>query len=226
MQAQDFADLRSFPLFSGLSPTDAERLQHFSQVLHFPAGGTIFDEAQPARALYLVQSGQVKIYKINPRGLEQILAVIPAGQTFAEAAVFMGGKYPASAQCLEDSRVVSVERQALLQLMGQDPELALRMMAGMALKLRRLVSLVEDLTLHDARGRLARYLAALAEGNCVTLPTQQNVLARLLGLTSETLSRTFKTLRDEGILGPLQGRRMEILDRPGLLQAGDQESDS
>ncbi len=222
MPASEFAELRSFPLFSCLSPTDGERLQHFSQTLHFPAGGTIFDEAQPARALYLVQSGQVKIFKINPRGQEQILAVIPAGQTFAEAAVFMGGNYPASAQCLEDSRVISVERQALLQLMGQDPELALRMMAGMALKLRRLVGLVEDLTLHDARGRLARYLTALGEDDTILLPTQQNVLARLLGLTSETLSRTFKTLREEGILGPLQGRRMAILDRSALLRAGDQ----
>lgn len=222
-------DLARFPLFSGLTPADAAALELHCSMVRLPAGSQIFDEGDPARSIYLVHKGMVKIYKLNPRGQEQILAVVPPGQTFAEAAVFMGGKYPASTQCLEDSELISVEREALLRLMKNDPEVALRMMAGMAMKLRRLVSLVEDLTLRDARARLARYLASLVDipsGACVVkMPTQQNVLARLLGLTSETLSRTLKTLREEGVLGAHKGRQLEVLDVAALRAAGGSEEE-
>lgn len=225
-QERRCVDIRSYPLFSGLTPADAEALGHRCQVLRFGAGSSVFDEGQPARTFYLVQSGLVKIFKLNPKGQEQILAVLSKGNTFAEAAVFMGGRYPASCQCLEDSELISVERDAILNVLSHDPELALRMMAGMALKLRRLVSMVEDLTLRDARGRLARYLTGLkGENGTLRLPTQQTVLARLLGLTGETLSRTFKALRDEGILGPPKGRQVQVLDPNGLrLAAGEETS--
>lgn len=217
-------DIRSYSLFSGLTPHDAEILQRHCQSLRFAAGSRIFEEGEPARTFYLVHSGLVKIYKLNPKGQEQVLAVISKGNTFAEAVVFMGTTYPASAECLEDSELISVEREAILQILAHDPELSLRMMAGMALKLRRLVGMVEDLTLRDARGRLARYLSGLKqESGRVRLPTQQIVLARLLGLTGETLSRTMKVLRDEGILGAHKGREIEILNPDELRRAAGEE---
>ncbi len=210
--------LRKFPLFSGLSPEDAEAFQRQCVPVSYRAGVRIFDEGEPARGFYLVLSGQVKIFKLSPRGQEQILAVIGPGGTFAEAAAFLGRGYPASTECLEDSELVFVEREPVRQLLVKDPDMALRMMAGMALKLRSLVAMVEDLTLRDARGRLARYLLGLAPANelqpQIKLPTQQTVLARLLGLTQETLSRTLKGLKEEGLV--IAAGRSLTLDVPGL----------
>jgi CRP/FNR family transcriptional regulator len=210
--------LRKFPLFSGLSPEDAEAFQRQCVPVSYRAGVRIFDEGEPARGFYLVLSGQVKIFKLSPRGQEHILAVIGPGGTFAEAAAFLGRGYPASTECLEDSELVFVEREPIRQLLVKDPDMALRMMAGMALKLRSLVAMVEDLTLRDARGRLARYLLGLAPAQelqpQVKLPTQQTVLARLLGLTQETLSRTLKGLKEEGLVSA-SGRSL-TLDVPGL----------
>ncbi|MBS2038926.1 Crp/Fnr family transcriptional regulator [bacterium] len=209
-QALRIAD---FPLFAGLQPADADLIETASLSRHYAAGNRIFQEGESARWLYLVRFGSVKIFKLSPRGGEHVLAVLTAGQTFAEAPVFSGGKYPANSECVEDCELVLVDREALLQLLARDPDLGLRMLAGMALKLRKLVATVEDLTLRDARGRLARYLLGLREtGDTIQLPIAQGLLARLLGLTGETLSRTFRGLRQEGVLEH---------DRSGLIQVLD-----
>lgn len=210
-------DIRQFALFSQVSEADASLLDATTRTLHMEAGATVFDQGDRVRAIYLVRSGMVKIYRLSPAGQEQVLAVMGRGQVFAEAALFMKG-YPASAQCIEDTELLAVERDALLRQLAHDPELALRMLAGMSTKLRQLVSMVDDLTLQDARGRICRYLLGLSadgEGN-IRLPVTQTLLARLLGLTGETLSRTLKTLKDEGILETGGRRELRVLRREAL----------
>ncbi|HXE73093.1 MAG TPA: Crp/Fnr family transcriptional regulator [Candidatus Nitrosotenuis sp.] len=221
----DPLDIRTVPLFSGLLPEDAARLQRAVQGRHFPPGARIFNEGDPVRGFYLVRRGRVKIFKVSLSGQEQVLLIAGPGQTFAEAAVFQGGGYPASAEALEECDLLFVEREAFVEQLRHDPELAMRLMAGMALKLRRLVRLVEDLSLRDARGRVARYLLGLLPEEpgpvpTVRLPVQQVVLARLLGLTGETFSRTLRHLREEGILEPLGRARLRVLDLERLRQAG------
>lgn len=198
-------ELGRFPMFSGLSPEDSELLAQHCIPVSYLAGQRIFDEGEPGRGFYLVMAGQVKVFKMSPKGQEQILCVAGPGQSFAEAAVLVGRSYPASAECLMDSALIFVEREPVGCLLARDPEFCMRLMAGMAMKLRNLVGLVEDLTLRDARGRISRYLVNLAPEEargrfCVKLPTQQVVLARLLGLTQETLSRSLRSLKDEGFI--------------------------
>ena len=224
--------LKDFALFSGLSQEDAIALETSTNIRRHPAGTVIFEQGQPAIGFYLVLAGAVKIYKLSPKGQEQILTMVGPGGSFAEAAVFLGKGYPASAECLQESQLIFVERAVLLRLLQHDSELALRMMAGMALKLRQLVSLVEDLTLRDARGRLCRYLLTLSNSHNgdpsteINLPTSQVVLAHLLGLTSETLSRTLRVLKDEGVIDTSRGGRIEVHSLEELrLAAGEAELD-
>ena len=218
--------ITDFALFSGLNPEDAESLQNTSFVRKVAAGTRIFDAGEPAQGLYLVLSGSVKIFKVSAKGTEQVMAVLGPHQTFAEAPVFHGGFYPANAETLEACELILIQRDALLALLCKDSEMALRMMAGMAMKLRKLVALVEDLTLRDARGRVARYLAGLAEEgqNSFQLPVQQSLLARMLGLTGETLSRTMKGLRDEGVIESSLGGRIQVANW-SLLHAAAGDTD-
>jgi len=219
-------ELREFDLFTSLTPEDASALSQAVRVRRLPAGTLVFQQGEEATGFYLIKEGAVKIFKVNLAGQEQVLHVSLAGQSFAEAAVFQGNEYPANAACVEDSVLVFVERTALLQQLRHDPELALRMLAGMATKHHHLVRLVEDLTLRDARGRICRYLLGLLPPRpaqvtrCPTirLPVSQTLLARLLGLTGETLSRVLKALNNEGIL-ELKGRGSLVVRNASLLQA-------
>ena len=188
-------ELGRFSLFAALGPDDARLLADAVHVQRFAGGASVFQEGDVVRGFYLVRAGRVKIHKISPSGNEQVLTVCGPGMIFAEAALFRMPTYPASAEALEDSELLFVEKAVLLESVRRDPEVALRMLVGMAERLQSMVRLVEDLTLRDARSRTARYILGLADAtqeapHRVRLPVSQVLLARMLGLTNETLSRT------------------------------------
>lgn len=189
-----------------------------------PAGTRIFAQGDPARGFFLVLEGCVKIYKLSAAGAEQALALAGPGETFAEAALFQGGGYPAHAQAVQDSDLLFLGREPFVQQLRRDPELALRILGGLSLKLRRMVRLVEDLSLRDARGRLARYLLTQLEpgADLVRLRVSQAVMARLLGLATETFSRTLRILKAEGLL-ETDGRDLRVLDPAGLRAAAGED---
>lgn len=221
-------ELRAFPLFANLSEADAQRLAEGMQSRSFPARQRLFDAGEPARGFYLIKQGQVKIFRVSPEGNEQVLGVFGAGQTFAEAAVFLGGGYPASAETLETSQLLFLERETLLRIVRNDPDFALRLLGGLSMKLRHMVRLIDSLTLKDARGRVARYLAGLLPPDgagpvTVDLPISKTLLARLLGVTGETLSRTLKGLTTEGIISSSDRGAVVVEDPRALLDAAGVE---
>ncbi len=224
------AGLRKFPLFSELSDCDIESLKTDLQLRAYMARQRIFDMGEPARGLYFVESGKVKVFRVSREGTEQILGVFETGDEFALAAVFNGGGYPASSETLESSKIYFLERDALLRQIQDKPELALRLLHSMSKKMLGLVSLIDSLSLRDARGRLSRYLAGLvpdrvSEPLTVDLPISKTILSQHLGVKMETLSRTFRVLVNEGILGTVDRGRIQILDIPSLIHiAGDEKN--
>ncbi len=125
--------------------------------------------------------------------------------SLAEAALFSQG-YPVSATTLEPCQLIFVERERFLAQLSSSPELAIRLLVGLSAKLHHLVGRIEDLTLRDARGRLCNYLGAFIPESVTTgptevrLPVSQVALAQLLGITEETLSRSIRSLRKDGLL--------------------------
>lgn len=218
--------LREFALFSQLGEAELQRLESQVQPREYAARQRIFEMGDPALGIYLIRNGKVKVFRVSPDGAEQVLGVFQSGEEFALAAVFHGGRYPASSETLEPSQLYFLEREVLLRLISQDPELALRMMGTLAKKLQGLVSMVDSLALRDARGRLARYLARRLPTQpplVVELPMSKTLLSQYLGIKMETLSRTFRGLADEGVLGSTERGRIEVIDRDQLyLAAGDE----
>ncbi len=218
--------LRQFTLFSQLGDAELKQLESQVQLRDYPARQRLFEMGDPALGVYLLKTGKVKVFRVSPDGAEQVLGVFQSGEEFALAAVFHGGRYPASSETLEASQIYFLEREVLLRLITKDPELALRMMGTLAKKLQGLVSMVDSLALRDARGRLARYLTRRLPANpplVVDLPMSKTLLSQYLGIKMETLSRTFRGLADEGVLGSTDRGRIEIIDREKLyLAAGDE----
>ncbi len=216
-------DLRQIPLFASLDPASCRQLQQAASWHRYRPGTIIYQAGEPARGLYIVVSGTVKQYRLSEDGHEQILSMVSANQIFGEIPVFQGGHYPTSTQCITQADVVFLDRTALLSQLERDPALSLKFLSLFASKQRRLLGLIEDLTLRDAHGRLCHYLYnALQdgrEGNVVRLPASQVTLARMLGITSETMSRTLKQLRVEGLI-ETEGRGViRVLDMSALRRA-------
>jgi CRP-like cAMP-binding protein len=199
------ATLRSCQLFYGLPPADLEAIAGFSVLRNLEKDSYLFREGDPAEGFYVVQKGAINAHRVSPTGKEQVIHVFRPGESLAEAALASEHGYPANGRAVEASAVVVIPKAPFLTLLTRRPDLSLRMLASMSQHLRVLVGLVDDLTLKDVETRFLNWLLKRCGRNArgpavVQLGSTKRVLAAELGTSSETLSRTFAKLRDEGLL--------------------------
>ena len=153
-----------------------------------------------------MQRGAINVHRVNAAGKEQVIHVFRAGEAFAEATLATAAGYPADARALEPSQVLLVRKDGFLALLRRQPELALRILAGMSTHLRVLVGQLEDLTLKDVETRLAHCLVkrcpdpASGQPCVVRIPSTKRVLAAELGTVSETFSRALARFREQGLI--------------------------
>jgi len=215
------ASLRSCQLFAGLSSGDLEEIASFTTTKSLEKGAYLFREGETVDGFYVVQRGCINVHRVSPAGKEQVIQVFRAGSSFAEAALATDGGYPADARAIEASSIIVVPKIPFIALLGKKPDLAIRMLAAMSMHLRALVGLLEDVTLRDVETRFINWLLkrcpSVENKPCeIELVTTKRVLAAELGTSSETLSRTFATLRDEGVV-EVEGATIRIPDRQALV---------
>lgn len=210
--------LAGISLFSGLSRVQHEALSRISVKRAFGKGERIFSEGDEGTGFYVVSGGRVKIFKVSTEGKEQILHFCGPGESFGEVSVFTGQGFPADAVAALPSTVLFFPRAAFSSLIRQDPALALNMMAQLSKRLREFAGLIEDLSLKEVPGRLAKYLLYLSGRNgsgTVDLDVSKGQLAALLGTIPETLSRILAKLNRRGLIRS-RGAQIRIIDRQGL----------
>jgi CRP/FNR family transcriptional regulator len=217
------ASLASVPLFSGLSPDEVRMLAAHFVRKRYGHGELLFSEGDPCRSLYIIESGKLRIFKSSPNGREQVLAVEGPGGSVAELPVFDGGPYPASVSTVEDSQILFVSRQDLHNFCLQHPEVALKMLAVVGARLRRLVGIIEELSFTTVRQRLVAALVRLAQatgkqtdrGIEFELSATHQEMAHQLGTVRELVSRNLMRLQAEGLLD-VEARNIVVLDMSGL----------
>ena len=212
--------LKRMPLFSSLTDGQRESLAARSLTASCPKGKILFTEGEEAAGLYILLEGKVKIFRAAPDGREAVLHIFGPGEPFGEVAVFQGGRFPASAECVEAGTSLFVPRKTLLEGIGKDPALALNMLAALSLRLRAFAAKVETLTLMETPQRLAAYLLLTSDeqGNGdggFQLDISKALLAGLLGTARETLSRCLARMAEQGAIS-VSGRTVRILDRAFL----------
>ena len=211
--------LRSTSLFEGLTPEEIKAVSGLIFEKKFGKGETIFFEGDDADGFYLVSSGQIKVFKMNPMGKEHILHIFGPGEPVGEVPVFSKQPFPATAEAIIKSTTYFFPRKDFVSLIEQNPSIALNMLAVLSRRLRQFATQIENLSLKEVPARLAGYLLYTAEeqGNNdrVILPVSKGQLASLLGTIPETLSRIFARMSEEGLI-QVEGRTITILDRRRL----------
>lgn len=209
--------LANCSFFSRVDGTSRKRLVRMALLREFRKGEVIFREGDPARGIFIVVEGLVRIYKLAATGKEHVLHLAGPGMTFAEVAVFGGFPCPATAEAVEDTACVLLPAEPLGGALQEDHRLCLQILSSMAMWVRSLVSLLEGIVLRDAVGRVAGYLLQVQsqQGTNIALPGLKKHIASHLNLTSETLSRTLRQLRDDKLIAEtLHG--LVIEDEKGL----------
>jgi CRP-like cAMP-binding protein len=227
--------LRRIPLLATLPAALLEEIACLCGVRRVRKGELIFSEGDAAGYLPLLLAGQVKLLRTGPEGREQVLHLVRAPASFAEAAVFGPGVFPATIVVIEAGQLATVPRPALLDLMRRRPEVALALLASMSFWLRRLVDLVDGLALHTVEERVAAYLwsgfarsgVTLVPGAQIRLEEPKRLIAALCGTAPEVLSRTFRRLAADGVVR-ISGPVVTLLDPAALAtlaRAGRESAD-
>lgn len=206
-------------IFSGLSEAEFAFLSQRAVPRHFAAGELVFSEGEPCSGLFVVQSGNIRIFKSSVNGREQVLGVEGPGSSVAELPVFDGGNYPASVAAVTDSTLLFVSKQDFQALCLAHPQVSLKVLRVVGARLRRLVGIIEELSFTTVRHRLASYLLRLAQkegkttaaGTQVLLPVSNQELASFIGTVRELVSRNLSRFQSEGLIR-LEGRAVIILD--------------
>jgi len=215
--------VQDVPLLSALSETQLQELLRACPAKSIPAGSQVLSPSQQAECFYVILAGKVKLYKLSAKGDEQILHMYGPGDTFGEAAMWAGIRYPAHAETLAETALLVVRRSVLKDLIDQNSDLALAMLGGMSAKLRQFNQLIEHLSLKEVPARLADILLNLparAGTDTVVLKQTKRELAAQIGTIPETLSRAFKKLSTMGLI-EVSGPEITIIDPDGLADLAD-----
>ena len=215
--------LSQIPVFADLTSLELERLRPHTRVQSYCQGEVVMYEGQdlPAK-LYALLSGCLRVTKTATTGKETILRTLSAGEIFAAPALLGNGIAPAVVSAESDSQVLTVERDALLEAIQQQPEIALRMLMVFNQRLQQLHETVHGLVSERALVRLARLLEYFAshygtepssKGQELKVRLSYYRIARSIGITYEECVRLFKSL--QGVVS-YRRSRITLLDLDAL----------
>jgi CRP-like cAMP-binding protein len=199
----DWNLVKAAPLFDGVPDEAVMRLIGNHAPREHDKGSVIFRQGESADAFYFILEGWVKISRMSVTGVETIVGIFTRGESFAEAAMFIGGHYPVDAEVISSSRLLCISAGHFRKLVHDEPDLALAMLASCSKHLKYLVEQLEQLKLLSAPRRIADFLVGLCpsdDGPCtVTLPYEKSLIASRLGMQPESFSRAILKLRPIGV---------------------------
>lgn len=201
----DIKDFRLAYLFRDLDRVLLAQIAERACWRDMAAGEQLFARNDPGNRFFLVKTGTIKLFLLAEDGQEHVMELIGREHLFAEAVMFMGGRYPVHASALETTRLIAFDADFFLGLLRRDADLCLALLAAMSRRIHGLVTEIDRLTLQTGAQRFAQYLLAQpakksVDTRTIRLPASKQTIASLLGIQPETLSRILSKLRDEGLI--------------------------
>lgn len=215
--------VRHLTLCAPLAVHELQTVARIARTHRLPAGSVLFNQGDSAADLFTVTSGMVKTAKLLPDGRRQITGFLVPGDLVGLAD---GGGYATTAEAVTDATLCGFERRALERAMTSHPELERHMLR---LANNEVAAAHEQMMLlgrKTAREKIATFLVRFADRAArrgastspLALPMSRADLGDHLGLTMETVSRTFSRLRREGLIETANTHAVTLRD-PAALRA-------
>lgn len=203
-----------------LSAAQAAGLVQHGKTFAVGRGTVVLQRGLVPAAAFALNAGTIKLTLRGADGEERILRVANAGESFGEAAAFLARPCPYDAYALTDAQLVAIPPSAVFSLLERDRRFARRLVVALAERYCDVLTEFGAATTQRGSQRLANYLEGLAKGapGTVQLPVSKTVVAALLGMKKETLSRLLHQFAAEGII-EVARREITILDAQKLAAA-------
>lgn len=200
-------------------------------VSQFAPGEEVVGEGDPAEHFYMVVKGVFRAVKVTRDGRRQIFAFYMAGDM---CGLEPGDRYDLTIEAVNSGAIAALSRPACRARMNRDPQFNAAVFEGAT---RALALSVDHMTMvgrSSAEERLAWFLTMLRDRSSVPgrhppvveLVMQRQDIADYLGLTIETVSRTFSHMKERGLIALPSTRRVQILNLEHLerLAAADRDA--
>lgn len=209
--------LLRFSLFSSLTPDDVAPLLPHIQECHYRRGQLLFVEGEIGSSVYFVLSGQVKLSKSTPDGVEQILDWCGPYDCFAEVLLLEAGSYPVTAEVLQDSTLLVLNNRVMPQILATNPALSVALIRTLSRRLRMAQEFIRILTNRSTAGALAALFLRLAKpasqpGRPIFIDASltNRDLAGMIGTSRESVNRIINNWKKREVI-QLADNRLEIL---------------
>ncbi len=202
-------------VFSTVIRTQWGALKAFTSAQRFEHNQVIYSMGDPPEAMYLIESGLVKVVQLSASGKETIIGIYQKGDLFGEICFCEKGARENQAIALEPVSVVSFSLKQLLDLLKKNPELTLNLLMVFCARLVECGGQIATLAFDEVRKRLAKEILRLTrlpgsqpENGGVQLPVSitHQQLANLANTTRENVTKIMNQFRQRGLLEYSRGR--------------------
>jgi CRP/FNR family transcriptional regulator, cyclic AMP receptor protein len=210
-------------LFADLSPPDLDRLAQVAVPRSYDGGEVVFREGDSGDTCFVIRSGCVRVTRRHSDGRQITLAELGDGKIFGELAMFGGETRSATVEALEPTRALAILSGDLRRLLRDHPDIAIKMLAGLADRLRAANERIARQSFQTVAGRVASALLGqletrgdgLAHGGPLVIHATQAQIAQLAGASRESASRFLAKLERAGLITTGRGK-VTIHDPHGL----------
>ncbi len=203
MSVKDTAEIRRIALFREMEEANFRALMRASYFQLFPSRVSIVEEGDPAPFLPILIEGAVEL-RACWEGRQAAISLVEPVATILPAATMTAGHYLMTGTTLAKSRIALVPSEDVRRISAEDRAFGTALAAELARDFRSVICQLKELKLRGSLERIANFLLRRSEieGGAAEfdLPVEKRLLASLLGMTPENLSRAFANLRAHGVV--------------------------
>ena len=174
--------------------------------LTYPKKHAIYSQGETADAMFYIQAGQVKLTVVSRRGKEAVVAMLECGAFVGESCLAGQTVRTTTATALEDSRLVRIDKDAMIRLLHEEPTFAELFLTHLLSRNLRIQEDLVDQLFNSSEKRLARVLLMLAhfgkdrKPKAVIPRISQEMLAEMIGTTRSRVSFFMNKFRNLGFI--------------------------
>ncbi len=188
-------NLEEIYFFKNLDSEVLENIKEYSSITKYSKDNIIFYEGEESKYLHLLIKGVVKLYKSGSNNKEIVMKYFYDNELIAELSNFEQIPYPATALAYTDCEILKIDFEKFRKIIYSNEDLALKIQASLIKKIKNLERIISSQLVLDTHQRVAKYIV---ENKDNFFETKNILIAQLLNITPETLSRVLRNFKDNG----------------------------
>lgn len=208
-----------------LSAEDFQRFVNETEKVKFSKGEMMFDEHEPPRNVFYIQSGTAKLAKMGAYGKEQILRFIKDGDMIGYRSLLCGENFQARAEAMTDIEAWMIPSDLFMHLLEIDGKFSFAMLKKVAFELGESSNTITFLAQKTVRERLAEILLLLEQKlgtdpeGFIKISLTREEIANIIGTATESAIRLISEFKQDNLI-ETEGRNIKILNHEKLIKLG------